>query len=108
MTGRPRFLVYLLLSCCFHHRYDGDVGAAFGFGCELNFTGGERVQRMVGAHADITAGMPSGTALAANDVAGIGDLATRLLQPKAPARGTAAAACGSACFFMCHRCYSLE
>jgi hypothetical protein len=36
--------------------------------------------------------MPGGTALAANDVAGVGDLATRFLQAKATARGIAAVA----------------
>src|SRR5882757_7115819 len=102
MTGRPRFLVYRLFGRC-HHRYDGDVGAAFGFGCELNFSIIECEQRVIRAHADIATGMPRGTALTNEDVAGNRGLAARLLQAKATARGVAAVAGRTACFFMCHR-----
>jgi hypothetical protein len=95
LTGCPadfEFLVYLLLGGCFHHRYDGDVGAAFGFSGELNFAVDKREQGMVFAHADVTAGMPHGAALTSDDVAGDGQLATRLLQAEAAAFRVAAVA----------------
>ena len=92
VTGGPRFLVYRLFGCCFHHRYDGNVGAAFGFSCELNFSVDEREQRMIFAHADIAAGMPSGAALATNDVARRSHLAARFFQSEAAAVGIATVA----------------
>ena len=83
---RTSILVYRLLGRCLRHRYDGDVGAAFGFGSELNFSVDEREQRVVLADADIAAGMPRGAALTRDDIAGERDLAAGLLQAKAPAR----------------------
>ena len=47
MTGRPRILVYLLLGRGLRHRYDRHVGAAFGFGSELNLSVDEREQRVI-------------------------------------------------------------
>jgi hypothetical protein len=85
VTGRPRILVYRLFSRCFHRRDNRNVGAAFGFGSELNFSINECEERVVGAHADIATGMPGGAALAANDIAGDGELAARLFQAKASA-----------------------
>ena len=70
MTGRPRILVYLLLGRSLRHRYNGHVCAAFGFVCELNLSIDEREQGVIGATADIAAGMPGGAALARKDIAG--------------------------------------
>ena len=63
-------MVYLLLGRCLGHRYDGHVGAAFGFGSELNFPVYEREQRVIFAEAYIAAGVPRGAALTRQDIAG--------------------------------------
>ena len=72
------------------HRYNGYVGAAFSFRCELNLSIDEREQRMILAGADITAGVPFGAALARKDIAGEHDFAASRLQAEPPARGVAA------------------
>src|SRR5664280_782228 len=104
MAGRPRILVYLLLGRGLRHRYDGDVGAAFSFGSELNLSVDEREQRVILAETDIAAGMPFGAALARQDIAGEHDLAAGRLQAEPPARRVAAVSGRSACLFMCHEC----
>ena len=76
----------VLLGRSLRHRYNGHVGAAFGFGSELNFSVYEREQRVIFTEAYITAGVPRGAALARKDIAGDDDLAARLLQAKPPAR----------------------
>ena len=68
------------------HRYNGHVGAAFGFGSELNLSVNESEQRVIFAHADITAGVPFGAALARKDIAGEHDFAAGRLQAEPPAR----------------------
>src|SRR5439155_14223174 len=62
-------LVHRLFGCLRHrnHRYES---AAICFGAELDMTFNLGEQSMVGAHADIKAGMPGGTALARDNVAG--------------------------------------
>jgi hypothetical protein len=80
---RTSILIHLLLRRSLRHRYDGHVNAAFGFGCELNFSMDERKQRVIPAKADIAAGMPLGAALARKDVAGQDAFPAEYLQAKA-------------------------
>ena len=82
----------VLLGRSLRHRYNGYVGAAFSFRCELNLSIDEREQRMILASADITAGVPFGAALARKDIAGEHDLAAGRLQAEPPAHGVAAVA----------------
>src|ERR1044071_779283 len=83
---RTSFYVHRLLCRSLRHRYNGHVGAAFSFRCELNLSIDEREQRVIFAGADVTAGMPFGTALARKNIAGKHDLAAGRLQaePSAP------------------------
>jgi len=76
----------VLLRRSLRHRYDGHVGAAFSFRCELNLSIDECKQRVIFAGTDITAGMPFGAALARKNIAGEHDLAARRLQAEPPAR----------------------
>src|SRR5882724_3743054 len=68
-----------------HRKYRHD-GAAIGFGTELDaaFNLGEK--SMVGAHADIKAGMPGGAALTRDDIAGNDVLAAERLDSEPLAR----------------------
>ena len=80
----------VLLCRSLRHRYNGYVGAAFSFRCELNLSIDEREQRVIFAGADITTGVPFGAALARKDIAGEHDFAAGRLQAEPPARGVAA------------------
>jgi len=80
----------VLLGRSLRHRYNGHVGAAFSFRCELNLSIDEREQRVILAGTDIVAGVPFGAALASKDIAGEHDLAAGRLQAEPPARGVAA------------------
>src|SRR4029077_14450183 len=75
MTGGPRFLSTVLLGRNLRHRYNGHVGAAFSFRCELNLSIDESKQRVIFAGTDITAGVPFGAALARKNITGKHDLA---------------------------------
>src|SRR5258706_6061738 len=84
-TRRTHF-VHRLLGRHIRHRENRHESAAVGF-CtkhDMAFDLGE--QSMIGAHADIKAGMPGGAALARNDVAGYHMLAAVGLDPEAFAR----------------------
>ena len=74
------------------HRIYGYVGAAFCFGFELDLSIDECEQRVILARSDVAAGMPLGTALAHEDVAGETALAAVKLHAEAPARRVAAVA----------------
>src|SRR6185312_5945147 len=104
---RTSILSYRLLGRCLSHRNNRYEFAAFFFRSELNLPVDKREQRVILAHADITAGMPGGTALTGDDVAGKTNLAAGLLQAEATAVGVAAVPGRSACFFVSHN-YSLE
>ncbi len=80
----------VLLGRSLRHRYNGHEGAAFSFRCELNLSIGEREQRVILAGADVTAGMPFGSALTRKNIAGEHDLAAGRLQAEPPARRVAA------------------
>ncbi len=73
-------------------------GAAVSFGTELDAAFNLGEQGMIGAHADVLAGMPGGAALARDDVAGNDVLAAERLDAEALARGITAVARGTACF----------
>src|SRR5436190_19927826 len=92
-----------LFGRCLRHRLHRDEDAALAFGTEFDAAGGEREQRMILAEADIGARVPSGAALAGDDVAGHHRLAAENLQPQPLTVGVAAVAGGSACFLMSHR-----
>src|SRR6188768_4034934 len=89
MTGRTSNLSTVLLGRSLRHRYNGHVGAAFSFRCELNLSIDEREQGVIFAGADVTAGMPFGAALTRKDIAGEHDLAAGRLQAEPPARRVA-------------------
>src|SRR5205823_11572949 len=92
----------VLLRRSLRHGYDGDVGAAFCFGTELNSAINQREQRVVLAHPDVGTGVPLGAALARENVAGDGFLAAEHFDAEAPARRIAAVARRPACLFMSH------
>src|SRR3954471_24465756 len=73
---------------------------------ERDSAAGKREQGVIPADADIGARIIFGAALAHDDVAADDILAAELLHAKAPARGVAAVAGGTACFLMCHVSYS--
>ena len=91
----------VLLGRSLRHRYNGHVGAAFSFRCELNLSIDEREQGVIFAGADVTAGVPFGAALARKDIAGDDGFAAEQLQAKALAvrvardtlRGAGSCAC---------------
>ena len=89
MTGRPRFESTVLLGRSLRHRYNGHVGAAFCFGSELNLSVNECEQRVILANTDIAAGMPFGSALARENVAGEHDFTAGRLQAEPLARAVA-------------------
>ena len=79
----------VLLGRSLRHRYNGHVGAAFSFRCELNLSIDEREQGVIFAGADVTAGVPFGAALTRKDIAGEHDLTAGRLQAEPPARRVA-------------------
>src|SRR5260370_5832711 len=81
------FCVHRLLGRGFRHRNNRNEGAAVGFCTKLDMAFDLGEQSMVGAHADIKAGMPSGAALTRNDVAGNHVLAAIGLDSEALACG---------------------
>src|SRR5215471_3423353 len=99
---RTSFMSTVLLGRNLRRRYNGHVGAAFSFRCELNLSINEREQRVIFAGTDIMAGVPFGTALARKDIAGEHDLAAGRLQAEPLARRVAAVSRRSACFFVRH------
>src|SRR6266853_3994834 len=84
------------------HRYDGDIGAALGFGAVRHAAVDQRKQRVIPAQANVFARMPLGAVLSHNDIAGTTRLAAEQLNAEALARGIAAVARGSACFLVRH------
>src|SRR4051794_37111306 len=79
-------LVHRLLGRGFRHREYRYEGAAAGFCTKLDMAFDLGEQGMVGAHADIKAGMPGGAALTRNDVTGNNVLAAVGLDPEPLAR----------------------
>src|SRR5262249_52494187 len=92
----------VLLGRSLRHRYNGHVGAAFSFRCELNLSIDECEQRVILAGADIVTGVPFGAALARKNISGKHDLAAARLQAEPPASRVAAVSRRSACFLMRH------
>ena len=87
---RTSILSTVLLGRGLRHRYNGHVGAAFSFRCELNLSIDEREQGVIFAGADIAAGVPFGAALTRKDIAGEHDLAASTTSRRAagpPSRG---------------------
>src|SRR5205085_5344173 len=78
-------LIHRLFGRLGHRKYRHD-GAAIGFGAELDTAFNLGKESMVGAHADIKAGMPGGAALTRDDVAGNHVLAAERLDPEPLAR----------------------
>src|SRR3954467_5417235 len=68
------------------HRNNRYEGAAVGFGAELDTALDLGEKSMVGAHADIKAGVPGGAALTRDNVAGNHVLAAERLDPEPLAR----------------------
>src|ERR1700716_502739 len=83
---RRTHVVRRLLGRGFRHRHHRYESAAVGFCTKLDMTLDLGKQSMVGAHADIKAGMPGGAALTRNDVAGNHMLAAIGLDPEPLAR----------------------
>src|SRR3954452_5467268 len=79
-------LVHRLLGRSLGHREYRHEGAAACFGTKLDMAFDLGEQGMIGAHADIKAGMPRGAALARNDVTGNDVLAAVGLDPEPLAR----------------------
>src|SRR6202158_6575467 len=78
--------VHRLLGRGFRHRNNRHEGAAIGFCTKLDTSFDLGEQGMVGAHADIKAGMPGCAALTRDDVAGNTVLAAIGLDSEALAR----------------------
>src|ERR1700761_385512 len=72
-----------LLGRGFSHREYRHESAAVGFCTKLDMAFDLGEQSMVGAHADIKAGVPGGAALTRNDVAGNDVLPAKCLDPEA-------------------------
>src|SRR6478752_3949790 len=79
---RTKLCVHLLFGGL-RHRNNRDVDAALGFGTERNMTLGQCEESVIRAHADIGAGMPLGSALAYDDIAGKHGFAAKRLHAKA-------------------------
>src|SRR5256885_6189662 len=75
--------IHRLFGRSLRHRKNGYVGAAFGFGIERHATSDLGEQGVVLADTDILAGMPLGTALARDNVAGETGLAAKHLHAEA-------------------------
>src|SRR5258708_40359949 len=84
---RRTHVVHRLFGRTFGHGNNRHECAAIGFCTKLDMALDLGEQGMVGAHADIKAGMPGGAALARNDVAGNHMLAAKGLDAEAFARG---------------------
>src|SRR6516164_4980630 len=84
---RRTHIVHRLLGRGLSHRANRYEGAAIGFGMKLDMALDLGEQGMIGAHADIKAGVPSRAALTRNDVTGNHMLATEGLDAKALALG---------------------
>src|SRR5215831_9509797 len=84
------------------HRYDGDIGAALGFGTVRHAPVDQRKQCVIPAQANVFARMPFGSVLPNDNVPGTARLAAEQLDAEALARGIAAVARGSACFLVRH------
>src|SRR3979409_722979 len=84
-TRRTHF-VHRLLGCGFRHGYNRNESAAVGSCTKLDAAFDLGEQGMVGADANIKAGMPCGAALTRNDVAGNHVLAAIDLDSEALAR----------------------
>src|SRR5665213_479349 len=83
---RRTHVVHRLLGRGFRHRYYRHESAAVGFCTKLDMAFDLGKQGMIGAHADIKAGMPGGAALTGNDVARDHVLAAEGLDPEPLAR----------------------
>src|SRR5579859_4397863 len=79
--------IHRLFGRSFGHRANRYERAAVGFGLKLDMALDLGEQGMIGAHADIKAGVPGRAALTRNDVAGNHMLATKGLDAKALALG---------------------
>src|SRR4029453_134002 len=99
-AGGLGYSIRRLLGRSLRHREHRYENAALGFGTELDATVDQREQRVVLGQADIGAGMPFGTALPRNDVAGEHGIAAENLQAEPLAVGVAAVAGGCSCFFL--------
>src|SRR5215475_11951410 len=99
---RTLSMIHRLFGRSLHHRYDGDVGAAPGFGAVRHATVNQCKQRVIPAQADVLARMPFGSVLSHDNIAGTTRLAAEQLDAEALARGIAAVARGSACFLVRH------
>src|ERR1700730_9783284 len=100
-TRRTHF-VHRLLGRGFGHRDNRYESAAVGFCTKLNIAFDLGEQCMIGANADIKAGMPGGAALARNDVAGNHVLTAIGLDSEALARRITTVTRCTACFFVSH------
>src|SRR5664279_6459653 len=83
---RRTHVVHRLLGRSFRHRNYRHESAAIAFCTKLDMAFDLGEQSMVGAHADIKAGVPGGAALTRNDVAGNHVLAAIGLDPEPLAR----------------------
>src|SRR3954451_3844269 len=95
-------MVHRLLGRSFRHREYRNEGAAACFGTKLDFAFDLGEQGMVGAHADIKAGMPGGAALTRDDVTGNHVLAAVGLDAKALTGRITSVPRRTACFFVSH------
>src|SRR5262249_52889733 len=84
-----------LLRRILDRRLDGDEDAPAALGGKLHTTLGEGEQRVIGAHANIGAGVHLGAALPHQDVAGQNLLAAVALDAQPAPRGVAAVARGA-------------
>src|SRR4030088_156170 len=84
---RRTHIIHRLLGRGFHHRNNRYESAAVGFCTKLDMAFDLGKQSMVGAHADIKAGMPGGAALTRDNVAGNHVLAAIGLDSEALACG---------------------
>jgi hypothetical protein len=81
-----------LFGCDGLQRVYGDVDPAIALGCERDFAFDHSKDCVIRANADVLAGMPSGAALTAEDVAGDDVLTTELLDAEAASSGVATVA----------------
>jgi hypothetical protein len=79
-------LIHRVLGRCLRHRKYRYENATLVLGTELKFAVDQGEQRVIAAHADIATGMPLGSALACDDVAGGNILTAEYLDPQPPAR----------------------
>src|SRR6266542_3186835 len=101
-TSRSVSRTGILASRSLRHRDHGYIGAALGFGLELDSSVGQCEQRVILAYAHVLPGMPFGAALARKDIAGEHRLAAEQFHAEASARRVATVARGTACFLVSH------